>query len=66
MPITTEVTKARIEKTKTHYGEDVYRRFGSKGGKSKSLKGLAWVKVNDPKRFKEIMARRSKKVLAIH
>lgn len=35
--------------------------YGRKGGQAKVLKGIAKLKVSDPKKYKEVMAARSKK-----
>lgn len=44
----------RIEKSKEIHGDDVFVEGGRKGGKFKGLKGMAALKLKNPKKFKEV------------
>ncbi len=60
MPRTKNSERQRIQTTKQIYGDQIFRDYGSIGGKSKTLKGMAWVKVHQPQRFNEIIKNRKR------
>ena len=37
------------------------KQLGAKGGKAKVLKGVAWLRVNDPEGYERVMENRPKK-----
>lgn len=41
--------------------KELARKAGQRGGKATGLKGLAWLKVNDPKAFRKFYIDREKK-----
>lgn len=62
MPGTKAGTKKRLATTKDKYGDNVFRKYGAKGGKSptKKPKGFAWMKEHQPDRFAEITKQHKK------
>lgn len=61
MPGTKQGVEKRLATVARIYGKDAHAKWGAAGGKAKVLKGMAWIKVNQPERFDEIMRNRKKR-----